>query len=70
MSPDPTKVNAADQLLTEVKGPSGFGSATAEERTLKAADAGVAYTGWATGPTGPQGRTGTSPTGATGPTGP
>jgi hypothetical protein len=78
--PDPTKVNAARVWHKEVSGPSGFGSATAEERILATADAGTVYGGQVTGPTGPTGSahvTGpsgalgsTGGTGATGPTGP
>jgi len=70
MSPDPAKVSTARQILKGPAGPSGFGSATDEERILKAADAGTTYAGW-TGHTGTTGRTGAAgATGATGPTGP
>ena len=64
---NPTKVKAARNDLKELAGPSGFGSVAAEERKLKAADAGTTYAGW-DGPTGVTGRGG--PRGATGPTGP
>lgn len=67
--PDPTKVSASRDMLKGPAGPSGFGSATEEERILLAADAGTSYTGWTavTGATGPQG---VMPQGPTGPTGP
>lgn len=67
---NPTKVEAAKQMIKPIKGPSGFGSVVDEERTLKAADAGTTYGGWVTGPTGATGSRGASPTGPTGPTGP
>lgn len=67
--PDPTKVEAA-KVLIETVYPADHGNAVAEERILKAADAGVTYAG----PTGPTGATGaanvTGPTGAVGFTGP
>jgi hypothetical protein len=67
--PDAVKVEAA-KVLIETVYPSSHGGAAAEERILKAADAGVTYAGptGATGVTGAGGATG--PTGAIGFTGP
>lgn len=67
--PDPTKVEAA-KVLIETVYPSDHGNAVAEERILKAADAGTTYAGptGATGSTGYTGATGSA--GAVGPTGP
>lgn len=64
--PDPTKVAATRDDLKDLAGPSGFGSATSEERILAAADAGVTAVDW-TGPTGATGVRGA--TGVTGPAG-
>jgi len=66
--PDPAKVSSARDTLKGPAGPSGFGSATDEERILLAADAGATYTGW-TAVTGATGPTGVMPAGPTGPTG-